>query len=312
VNLKRAFAPCSIGNVGPGFDVFGLALEGPGDEVEAVRIQKPGVRILMIEGDEGRLPKEADKNTAGIAARETLHLIRAKTGEEFGVELSLFKGLPLNSGLGSSAASAAAAAVAVNALAKVPLEKESLLGPCIEAESAVSGYHADNVAPSLLGGFLVIESMKPLRWSRIIPDFEIPLGIITPDLEVSTKSAREVIPKLVDLPSVIEQLSSVSTMLCGLYEKDLLKLSRGIDDHIIEPARAELVEGFAQVKIQAMTGGALCFSLSGSGPTIFFTCADTNRVRKLLSTLKSYWGSMGVKATAREVRIDSDGARVLD
>jgi len=308
----KAFAPCSIGNVGPGFDVFGLALSGAGDEVEAVRIETPEVRIRTIEGDQGRLPQEAAKNTSGIAAIETLKLLKETRGEEFGVELSLMKGLPLNSGLGSSASSAAAAAVAVNALAVNPVDKSDLLEPCILAESAVSGFHADNVAPSLLGGFIVVESMSPLRWSRVNPEFDIPLGVITPCLEVSTKMAREVVPSLVKLEQVISQLSSVSTMLCGLFERDLEKFGRGVRDHIIEPARAELVPGFERIQDHVLDLGALCFSLSGSGPTVFLISKERESLGKILDSAVSLWMEMGIQSTGRKVGIDSYGARILD
>ena len=312
MKFSRGYAPCSIGNVGPGFDVFGLALDGAGDEVEAYKIDEEVIRMRSIHGDGGRLPMEAEKNTAGIAAIETLKQLALKRGEKFGAELILKKKLPLNSGLGSSASSAAAAAVAVNALAAHPLPKSELLGACIQAESVVSGFHADNVAPSLLGGFIVVESMDPLRWSRIEPNFNIPLGVITPNLEVATKEAREVVPHLVEMNKIILQIGAVSTMLCGLYEQDLKKLARGIDDHIIEPARAKLIRGFNHAKATALEQGALCFSISGSGPTVFFLCEDLQSLEQVSIQVSDMWLGMGIESIVQKVGIDSYGARILD
>lgn len=312
MKFAKAYAPCSIGNVGPGFDVFGLALGGAGDEVEAFKIDEELVRIRAIHGDGGRLPREADKNTAGIAALETLKQLATKRGEKFGVELVLKKGLPLNSGLGSSASSAAAAAVAVNALSHDPLPKAELLEACIKAESEVSGFHADNVAPSLLGGFIVVESMKPLRWSRIEPKFEIPLGVITPALEVPTKRAREVVPRLVEMEKVVSQIGAVSTMLCGLYDQDLQKLARGVNDQIVEPARAQLIHGFDAVKAFAMKQGALCFSISGSGPTVFLICEDFQSLERVSYQVVNMWREMGIESTIQKVGIDSYGSRILE
>ncbi|NIM02015.1 MAG: homoserine kinase, partial [Acidobacteria bacterium] len=120
---RKVFAPATVANLGPGFDVLGLALERPGDTVVVRRADASGVRIASIEGDGGVLPREAARNTAGIAAAEVLR----RTEPSAGVELDVIKGMPLGSGLGSSAASAAAAAVGVNALLGDPLDSLELV-----------------------------------------------------------------------------------------------------------------------------------------------------------------------------------------
>ncbi len=307
-----AYAPASIGNVGPGFDVFGLALSQPGDQVRARRTEGSGVKILEIHGDHGRLPMQAAKNTSGVAAAETLGLLDQNRDERFAVELIIDKGLPLGSGLGSSAASAVAAAVAVNALAKSPLQREELLEPCCIAEAAVSGFHADNVAPSLLGGFLVIESMKPLRWSRILPKHPLSLGLLSPEIEVKTHQAREVLPKTVAMADFVSMLGAVSTMVAALSEGDHLKFGRAIRDSVIEPARAELVAGFSEVQKAVFEAGALCCTLSGSGPCIFMMGETPEQSRSLVSLAREVWENMGISSQEIFSEVDHHGARIIE
>ena len=182
------------------------------------RTPEPGVKILGIEGDLGRLPLASDKNTAGLAAKNVLEICRNK-GDTFGVELILKKGLPINSGLGSSGASAAAAARAVSKLTDVELFDEELLAACVEAEAGVAGYHADNVAPSLLGGFVIVESYQPLTTIRLVPPVDIPIGIIKPEIEVATKEARDLVPELITINSMIHNLARSTSMVAHLLRR---------------------------------------------------------------------------------------------
>lgn len=270
--VVTAFAPASVGNVGPGFDVFGLALKGLGDKVTARRVSGSGVNILSIEGDDGKLSRDPSENTAGLAAAKTLKLCRDE-GDSFGVEIILHKGLPLNSGLGSSGASAAAAARAVSKLSDVVLSDQQLLEVCVEAEAGVAGYHADNVAPSLLGGFIIIESYHPISTVRLTPPMDIPIGLVKPQIDISTRKARELVPELVTINSTINNLSKAASMVAHLMNADLESFGTAIRDVIVEPARAALVPGFMKAKHNLLEAGALGCSLSGSGPTLFFVAS---------------------------------------
>ncbi len=188
MTFARAFAPATVANVGVGFDILGLAVQGLGDTVEVELRDAPGAVIVSIEGDEGRLPVDAEKNTAAVAAQAVLKTLNAQQG----VGIRLYKGLPLNSGLGSSAASAVAAAVAVNALLGEPLAKAALLPACLEGEARVSGYHADNAGPSLLGGITLIAGTDASRIYHLpVPD-NLHLALITPAVDVPTAQARAV------------------------------------------------------------------------------------------------------------------------
>ena len=186
----RVFAPASVSNLGSGFDILGLAVCGPGDTVTARRVPGLGVRVASVEGDAGILPRDGT-NTAAVAAAATLR----RAGVEIGVELELVKGMPVGTGLGSSAASAAAAALAVNLLVGSPLRKEELVGPCVEAEAMVSGRHADNVAPALLGGLILVRSIDPVDLLRLPVPPGLVVVVVTPDFSLSTRVARDALPE---------------------------------------------------------------------------------------------------------------------
>lgn len=267
--LVRAFAPASVANVGCGFDVLGFAIDGPGDEVVATfGADEPGVKIESIEGDEGKLPFDPAKNTAGkavISLLESLDDIVSKS-----VCLKIIKKMPLGSGLGSSAASSVAAAVAVNRLLGNPYRREELLPFVVEGELAASGStHADNVAASLLGGFILVRSNDPLD---VIP-LECPPGlyctIIHPKIEIATKNTRLILRKEVPLAKAVAQWGNVGALVAGLYKNDHELIGRAMKDGIVEPTRSFLIPGFDKMKSVAFDNGALGFSISGAGPSVF-------------------------------------------
>ena len=306
-NQVTSFAPASIGNVGPGFDVFGLALKGLGDHVVMTRTPKPGVKILGIEGDLGRLPLASDKNTAGLAAKNVLEICRNK-GDIFGVELILKKGLPINSGLGSSGASAAAAARAVSKLTDVELLDEELLAACVEAEAGVAGYHADNVAPSLLGGFVIVESYEPLTTIRLVPPVDIPIGIIKPEIEVATKEARDLVPELITINSMIHNLARSTSMVAHLLRGDIKSFGRAIRDIVVEPARASLVPGFFEAKQRLLDAGAFGCSLSGSGPSLFYVASDRESLDSISKEAIDAFSEQNINAHFISTGIDVIGS----
>ncbi|MGH7704198.1 MAG: homoserine kinase, partial [Gemmatimonadales bacterium] len=193
LRMVRAFAPGSVGNVGPGLDILGLALTGPGDRVRAELAATPGIVLRDPGGRE--LPTDAGRNTAGLAAREVLR--RAGVERETGLVLSVEKGLPLAAGQGGSAASAVAAAVAVNHLLGNPLSRQGLLEACLTAEEAVAGRHADNVAPSLLGGIVLIRSLDPIDAVSIPVPENLVVVLALPDQQLKTRDGRSVLPEQV-------------------------------------------------------------------------------------------------------------------
>ena len=260
-----AFAPATVSNVACGFDVLGFALESPGDEVVA-RLTGSGVVIDEIIGDNGRLPRDAQRNTAGVAARALLDAL----GEKRGVGLTIRKGLPLSSGLGGSAASAAAAVVAVNALVDGKASPDLLVACAFEGEKLGAGSaHADNIAPAILGGLVLVRRASP---ADIVP-LPVPPGLIAvvvhPDIEIETARARALLGTEVPLREAVQQWANLGALVHALHTADFALMSRALEDTIAEPRRAPLVPGLAAIKEAAVDAGALGCSLSGSGPSIF-------------------------------------------
>jgi homoserine kinase len=278
-----AFAPATVSNVACGFDVLGFALEQPGDEVTA-ELAPSGVRIADISGDVGRLPRDAARNTAGIAALALL----TKLGERRGVTLTIRKGLPLASGLGGSAASAAAAVVAVDALLDANLPPETLIACALEGERLGAGSaHADNSAPAVCGGFVLVRRPNPPD----ILQLPVPPGltaiVVHPDLEIETSKARALLGDTVPLSDAVRQWANLGAFVHGLHRGDLALISRALEDTIAEPRRAPLVPGLAVVKRAAVDAGALGCSLSGSGPSIFALCASADGAPRVADAMRA-------------------------
>lgn len=266
------FAPATVANVASGFDVLGFALDAPGDSVSLARVPGREIRVVSITGDGGKLPRDARKNTAAVAIAGFLDRI----GHPFGVEIALEKKMPLSSGLGSSAASAVAAVYGANLLAGSPLAVRDLLPFTMEAERVACGSaHADNVAPALLGGFVLIRSYDPLD----IVQLPVPRGlscvVVHPHTELRTEDARRVLKKEIKLADAIRQWGNLAALVAALYNGDLRLLGRSLQDVVAEPARSFLIPGFASVKSAAMAAGALGCSISGSGPSVFALCATS-------------------------------------
>jgi homoserine kinase len=265
------FAPATVANVASGFDVLGFALEAPGDAVTLTRLAEKKVVIREIRGDEGKLSLDPDKNTATVAAGALLRHI----GADFGVEVILEKRMPSSSGLGSSAASAVAAAWAANLLAGSPFSPADLIPFTLEAEKAACGSaHADNVAPSLLGGFVLVRSYEPLDVIRLPVPPGLACAVVHPHTEVKTSDARKILKKEIPLAAAIRQWGNLAALVAALYESDLALLGRSLQDVVAEPVRSLLIPGFPAVKAAALSSGALGCSISGSGPSIFALCAS--------------------------------------
>jgi len=262
----RAFAPGSVGNIGVGFDLLGHSIAGVRDVAIVRRIDEPVVRIRAIRGNSagaGSLPMEAGRNTAGqalIALREHLGLVH-------GFELEIEKGIPLGSGLGGSAASCVAALIAANALLDVPLPREALYPFALDGEAVSSGSrHGDNVAPMLLGGVVMATATRMIQLDA--PDW-LHAVVVHPDQVLETRRARAALADPYPLPVIVEQSAHLALFLTGLQRGDAALIREGLVDLLVEPRRAPLIPGFAQVKAAALDHGALGASISGGGPSVF-------------------------------------------
>ncbi len=306
----RAFAPASISNVGPGFDVFGVALRRPGDEVVARRVPGRGVRSVVVTGDGGRVPRDPARNAAALAVQGVLDRLDASVG----VEIEVRKGIPYASGLGGSAASAVAGGVAANALLGGRLDPSALLEAAMVGERKGSGAnHADNAAPSLVGGFVLVLPGEPPRMVRVATPSGTTLAVVHPHMEVETRRARDMLGSRVALADAIAQWGNAAGVVAALWQEDWDLLGRCLADRVAEPVRAALVPGFPAVRRAALDAGAAGAGLSGSGPSVFALCRSR----------ASAMAAAAAMATAfrREADLESDsivsdvapsGAKVLE
>ena len=301
----RAYAPGSIGNVGPGLDVLGLAVAGLGDTVEAERRNEPG----LVVADSGHPGLSADPRSHASALAATAVLRRAGL-EGSGVILRITKGLPLSAGQGGSAASAVAGAGAVNALFGYPLDSPALLEAALESESAVAGRHADNVAPSLLGGLILVRSMEPLDIVHLPIAADLVFVLVHPAVAMRTRDARAVLPSSVSLELALHQAAQVGAIVAAAASGDAQLLGRAIDDRLAEPLRAPLLPGFVRAKAAAIEAGALGCSISGSGPTAFALAPDRDQADRIAAAMIAAYAKEGLDSTARITTPDLQGLQV--
>lgn len=260
--MIRASAPASVGNAIAGFDLLGHTLAGPHDVATVRRIEAPGVRVEAIRGSTVELPMAAERNTAGaglIALREALDL-------PFGFAIELDKGIPFASGMGGSAASCVAALVAANALLDAPLDRTELYPFALDGEAVASGgRHGDNVGPMLLGGLCLTTATRLLA-------LPVPAGLtavlVHPELAVETRAARAALAADYPLADFVTQGAHLALLMAGLYQSDMRLLRAGLADVLVEPRRAGLIPGFAEVRTAAMQHGALGAGISGAGPSM--------------------------------------------
>ena len=305
----RVFAPATVANVACGYDVLGFAIDSPGDEVVVRHSETPGFRITQITGDEGKLPLDPERNTAGVAAMD---LLRHLGMSDRGIEMEIHKKMPFGSGLGSSAASAVAGAFAVNTLIGEPLTKQQLLPFAMAGEASADGaWHADNVAPCLLGGIVFIRSNDELDVACIPSPANLWVAVVHPDIEILTKVAREILPREIPLINATQQIGNLGGLLCGLIKEDYGLISRSIHDVIAEPRRQKLIPDFYRAKRAAMAAGALGFSISGAGPSVFALCEGEATARKAGDAISKVFTAVPLPNQIYVSRINPRGVHVI-
>jgi homoserine kinase len=298
-----AFAPASVGNVGVGFDVLGHAFPVLGDRVSARATGQAGVRIASIRGAVTDLPLEAARNTAGRAVQSLLEQARPA----FGIELAIEKGIPLGSGLGGSAASAVAAVTAANELLPAPLPRTELLPHAIAGEAVASGSpHADNVAPSLLGGLVLVVGTV-LHRVPVPPALRCVL--LCPRLQLETREARRVLSQQVPLADFVRQSANLAGFVAGCHAGDLALIRASFQDLVIEPQRAGMIPGFHAVQAAALAAGACGCSISGAGPSIFSWC-EAVRAESVLAAMREAITRAGLECEGWIAAIGGEGARI--
>lgn len=269
----RVYAPATVANVAVGYDILGFALESPGDEIIARWGKEPGLKITKIKGTDKKLPLDPSKNTAGLGA---LQLLEDLGKSDLAIELEIYKKMPFGSGMGSSAASAAASVMAINELLGRPLEKRALAKYAVIGESAADGaIHGDNVIPSLLGGIILIRDNATYDFIKLPVPLGLTVFLIYPEIEILTRDARAVLSKDVSLEKLILQTGNIASFVASLYTSDLDLMKKSLKDHVIEPQRAQLIPYFYKMQDIAMAQGAMNYTISGAGPSMFGFAQNT-------------------------------------
>ncbi len=286
----RVKSPCSTANLGPGFDVFGLALDAFYDEIQLVK-EGSGIKIESKD----TIPLEPEKNSAGLVIKEMAKKFKIKDG----LRLKIKKNVPAGFGMGSSAASAAAATVAFNALFNLNLDSTSLVKFAGMGEKASAGsIHYDNVAAAVLGGFVIVRT-NPFNIIKVEPPKDLVLCMAIPKIEVpqkKTEVSRSVLPKEIKLSDHVTNLANAAAITAGFVKKDVELIGNSISDIIVEPARKHLIPGFDKVKSNALKAGALGVTISGAGPSVIsFTSASADSA-KICKAMEKGFASAKVKS----------------
>ena len=303
----KVFAPASVANVAVGYDILGFAIEGIGDEVIIKKGNQKGLHITAIRKNK-KLSKDILKNTAGYAA---LKLLQALGLEDEPIEMELIKNMSIGTGLGSSAASAVAGAFGVNTYLNFPFTKAEILKFATEGEQIADGsFHADNVAPSLLGGFILIRNNKTLDWTKIHSPQGLRAVIIYPHVEVLTRDSRAILKDKVDLSQHILQSGNLGSFVAGMFRSDFELIGRSLEDIIIEPQRAHLIPHFYDAKKIALEENALGFSISGAGPSMFALCHNSIIAENIYERCVALYKDNGIECTCHISNINHEGAKV--
>lgn len=302
----RIFCPATVSNLSCGFDVLGLALETVGDEMLISRNDTGTIRLLQTEGPP--IPLGIESNVAGVAAKHLLEHLKLDDG----FDISIAKRIKPGSGIGSSAASATGAVWGLNVLLGKPLTVDELIPFALQGESLASNaWHADNVAPALLGGFVLIRSYDPLDIVPLIYPSDLALAIIHPQIEIKTAEARALLGDTISLKQGIRQWGNLGGLIAGLASGDMELIGRSLEDHVAEPKRKHLIPNYEEVVLASRSAGALGCGISGSGPSIFALCPDMKSAQKVGSAMEAEYGHTGIPFDVYTSRINPTGIRKL-
>ncbi|WP_185858640.1 homoserine kinase [Blattabacterium cuenoti] len=296
----KIFAPATVANLACGFDVIGLALDFPKDEIFLYKSNNPGIRINRIDG--ASLPNDPKKNVAFVALQFLLSKYQQKQKferferkKEIGFEIELIKNIHPGSGIGSSAASAAGVVFGANILLGNPFNTRQLIRFAMEGERVASGTaHADNVAPAIMGGLTLVRSYKPLDITRLNVPNELWISIIHPQIEIRTSDAREILKQKILMTDAIRQWGNIGALVAGLYQEDYGLISRSLEDVIVEPIRAMLIPSFYELKIKCKEIGALGGGISGSGPSVFMLSKGNHTAKKVTEVMNLVYSPLKV------------------
>jgi len=303
----KVFSPGSITNLSCGYDILGVCLNNRGDEITVTKTENK--RIIIKSNDNYNISNDINKNVAGIAAQALLK----KTSTEFGFEIEIKKGIKPGSGIGSSAASSAGTVFAINQLLDSPFSQLDLIKFSMEGEKFVSdSYHADNVAPVILGGITLVRSINEIDVIKLPTPKSLEVIIIRPNIEIKTSDSRKVLRKKIKIEEMVQQSANLGSFVSSLYSEDFNLMSRSIVDIIAEPNRRILIPEFDNIIKLSKINGAIAAGISGSGPSIFSLSKDTNISEKILKATTDHYNKLGISYDGFISKINSTGIKILE
>ncbi|WP_185883035.1 homoserine kinase [Blattabacterium cuenoti] len=308
----KIYSPATVANLACGFDVIGLALDFPRDEIYLYKSNHPGIRIHEICGVS--LPKDPNKNVAFVALNFLLKKYQKKqkfeNEQQIGFEMKLIKNIHPGSGIGSSAASAAGVVFGANILLGYPFNTIQLIRFAMEGERIASGSaHADNVAPAIMGGLTLVRSYKPLDITKLHTPNELWVSIIHPQIEIKTSDARNILKHKILMTDAIRQWGNIGALVAGLYQEDYSLISRSLEDVIVEPIRAILIPAFYELKIRCKEIGALGGGISGSGPSVFMLSKGDETAKKVTEVMNRVYSSLRINYKTYTSPINQKGLK---
>jgi len=298
--------PATVANLVCGFDILGMAIHEPYDEMELKLLDKP--EIIIRHEDQFGLPENPSENVAGVVLQNMMQELNLTTG----FEVTIRKHIKPGSGLGSSAASAAGAAFGANALLGNFLSDEKLVHFAMFGEELASGVrHADNIAPCIYGGITLVKSSSPVD---IIPlrSPDLYVAAVHPQVEVKTSDARQILKKNILLKDAVEQWGNIAGLVAGILKNDISLIGRSLNDVIIEPVRSILIPKFEEIKTKSMEAGALGGGISGSGPSIFMLAEQKETAEKIAQLMKSVYDEIGIMSYVYVSKINPSGIEIVE
>jgi homoserine kinase len=305
----QVFAPATVANVVCGFDILGFAVNEPGDEVIMRITDKPGITLSKITGDNGRLPLDPAKNTVSVSVQ---HYLKSIDRTDIGLDIELHKKMPIGSGLGSSSASTVAGLFAAKTLLGDETDVSKLLPFAMKGEEMACGHgHADNVAPALMGGFVLIRSYEPLDVIRLPHPKGLYCAIVFPDVDVPTREARQIIRDKIYMKDAVTQWGNIAGLVSGLFMNDIDLIGRSMKDILVEPVRSMLIPDFYKMRETAMEMGAVSFGISGSGPSVFAFTKSEEEARDICQKLQKHLAVADIGSNAYVSDINDKGPKVI-
>ena len=302
----KVFAPASIANMGCGFDIMGMALDEVGDVLQISAEEGEGITIDNQSGVP--LPDDIEKNVITPVIRKFFQM----TGQNAKIDVVILKKIYPGSGIGSSAASSAAAAYGMNELFGCPLSEEDVVICAMEGENLASGgYHADNAAPAVMGGIILIRGYEPLDVIKLPVPGNFYCAMIHPAIVVSTKEARSILPKEVPMHTAVRQWGNVGGLVAGLYSGNIGLIGRSMKDGVAEPYRKKFIPGFDDLREKLLAAGALAMNIAGSGPSVFALAEKYEIAQHAEAILKKHFDDLGIGYESFVVKVSNKGAKLV-